>query len=76
MAVRDDRTEWLRVQMYRRMTPEQRIDIAARMFEEALEIVRGSILDWQPDISPEELEREVRRRVLGPELADLGRKQD
>jgi hypothetical protein len=74
MAVRDERTEWLRVQMYRRMTPEQRIDIAARMFEDALSIVRASILDHDPGISPENLEREVRRRVLGPDLADLGRK--
>ena len=71
MAVRDRRTEWLRVQMYRQMSPEERVLIAARMFEDALCIVRSSILDRQPEIGPEELEREVRRRVLPRGFADL-----
>lgn len=70
MAVRDERTEWMRVQMYRRMTPQQRILIAAEMFEEMISIVRSSILDRNPDISPEELQREVRRRVLPRGLAE------
>jgi hypothetical protein len=74
MAIRDERTEWLRVQMYRRMTPEERVNIAARMFEDAVSIVRASILDHHPDISPADLERELRRRVLGPKLAGLSRK--
>lgn len=64
MAVRDKRTEWLRVQIYRRMSGEQRIQIAAEMYEDGVDIVRSSILDRQPDISPEELRREVRRRLL------------
>lgn len=72
MTARDERTERRRVQMYRQMTPEERILIAARMFEDAVSMVRSSILDRHPDISPEELEREVRRRVLPRGLADLG----
>jgi len=75
MAVRGKRTEWLRVQMYRRMTPEERLLIAMQRFEGGLQIVRESILDKRPDIGEEELRLEVRRRVLGRELADLGRKQ-
>ncbi len=71
MAVRDKRTEALRVQIYRRMTPEQRMLIAAQMFEDGVEIVRGSILDRHPDWSPEEVEREVRRRVLPRGMADM-----
>jgi len=59
--------------MYRQMTPEARVLIAARMFESAVSIVRSSILDRHPDVSPEELEHEVRRRVLPRGLADLGR---
>lgn len=51
MAERDPETEWLRVQIYRRMTPQQRIEIAAQMFEEGVDIVRSSILDRDPDIS-------------------------
>lgn len=74
MAQRDRETEWLRVQIYRRMTPQQRIWIAAQMFEDHLDIVRASILDRHPDTPPDELREQVRRRVLGREFADLARK--
>jgi hypothetical protein len=73
MAERDRETEWMRVQIYRRMTPQQRIEIAAQLFEEGASIVRSSILDRDPDISPEELEYQVRRRVLPRGLAELTR---
>ena len=36
MAVCDLETEWLRVQIYRRMTPAERVEIAARMYENAI----------------------------------------
>ena len=42
MAVRDLETEWLRVQIYRRMTPAERVEIAARMYEKAIAFVRPS----------------------------------
>jgi hypothetical protein len=42
MAVRDQRTEWVLVQMYRRLTPQERIWIAAQMFEDGVAIVRSS----------------------------------
>ncbi|MBI3978870.1 MAG: hypothetical protein HY331_11855 [Chloroflexi bacterium] len=71
MAIRDTRTEWLRVQMYRQMSPEERVLVAARMFDEMVAIVRSSVLDRQPGIASEELDREVRRRVLPRGLADL-----
>jgi hypothetical protein len=45
MALRDQRTEWLKVQIYRRMMPGERIETAARISEDALAIVRSSILD-------------------------------
>ena len=75
MAVRDKQTEWLRVQIYRRMTPDQRLLIAMQMSEDGLQIVRESILDRQPDIGEADLRQEVRRRVLGRELADLARRR-
>ena len=64
MAVRDKETEGLRVALYRKMTPEQRILVAAQLFEDGVDIVRSSILDQDPDISPEELHERVRERVL------------
>jgi len=69
MGVRDSQTEWMRVQIYRRMSGEQRIALAAEMFEDGVAIVRASILDRYPDISADELKRQVRRRVLPRGLA-------
>lgn len=71
MAVRDRDTEWLRVQAYRRMTPAERVAIAARIYEDAIALIRSSIRYRNPDISPEDLEFEVRRRVLPHGLAEL-----
>jgi hypothetical protein len=71
MAVRDPGTEWLRVQTYRRMAPAERMEIAARMYEDAISLVRASILYRNPSISPKDLEYEVRRRVLPRGLAEL-----
>jgi len=65
MAQRDKATEWLRVQAYRRMTPQQRIEIAAQMFEDGVSIVRSSILAQQPGIDAQALQRQIRWRVLG-----------
>ena len=67
--MRDRETEALRVAIYRRMTPEQRLTIAMRMFDEGVELVRASILAQEPTISSEERQSRVRERVLGRDLA-------
>lgn len=65
MATRDDlNAERLRVSIYRRMPPEQRLLIAARLFEEGVELVRASIRQQQPEISDQALRQAVRERVL------------
>lgn len=64
MAVRDPQTEGLRIQIYRNMTPQQRILLAAQMYEDGVSTARSAILDRRPDISREELDRQVRRRLL------------
>lgn len=75
MAVRDPGTEWLRVEIYRRMTPAERMEIAARMVEDSVSLVRSSILHRCPGISPDELEYEVRKRVLPRGMAELTEKE-
>jgi hypothetical protein len=70
VAIRDPEIELLRIEAYRRMGGERRIDVTADMFEDGVAIVRASILDQQPDITPEELSQQIRRRVLPPELAE------
>lgn len=64
MAVRDPKNEWVRIKIYRSMTSQQRILLAAQMYEDGINTVRSSILDRRPDISQEELDRQVRRRLL------------
>jgi len=71
MTVRDDeQAERLRVQLYRRMTPQERIQLAAEMFEWGVRMVQDSIKHRQPNITDEELRRQVRRRVLPRGLAE------
>jgi len=65
--MRDHETEALRVAIYWRMTGEQRLAIAMRMFDEGVELVRASILAQEPGISAKELQYRVRERVLGRE---------
>lgn len=57
------------MQLYRRMTPQERIEVAAQMFEWAIAMVRDSIRQRYPDIPPEEL-CQIRRRILPRGLAD------
>jgi hypothetical protein len=57
--------------MYRRMTPAERVGIAAQMYEDAIALLRSSILYRTPDIAPDDLEFEVRRRVLPRGMAEL-----
>jgi hypothetical protein len=64
MAVRDESNEARLVRMYRQMSPAQRSEIAAQMFEDALALVRASIRQSHPHFSHAELETEVRRRML------------
>jgi len=64
MAVRDPKTEQLRVDIYRQMTPQARILIAAQMYDDAMANMRSAILDRHPEYDEIELEREMRRRLL------------
>ncbi len=64
MAVRDPETEQLRVNIYRQMTPQQRMIIAAQLYEEGITNMRAAILDRHPGYSETELAREMRRRLL------------
>ena len=68
MAVCDPQSEWRRVQIYRRITPQQRMLIAAQMYEDGVATARAAILDRRPDISQNELARQLRRRLLSRTL--------
>jgi hypothetical protein len=71
MAQRDPETEWMRVEIYRRMSGGQKIEIAMQMRAQALDMVRASIRMRHPDISDDDLELEVRKRYMPPGMAEL-----
>ncbi len=71
MSVRDPKTEALRNEIYRRMSGSEKIEIAMKMREQALEMVRDSIRRRRPEISEDDLEFEVRKRYLPPGMAEL-----
>jgi len=64
VRTRDRRTEAIRIAIYRRMAPEQKLLIAAKMYDDAVQVVRDSVRDQHPEMSAEEAEIEVRRRVF------------
>ncbi|MBP7962863.1 MAG: hypothetical protein KBG20_08245 [Caldilineaceae bacterium] len=68
MAVRDPEIEKLRVDIYRQMTPQTRILMAAQMYEDAMTNMRSAILDRHPEYDEIELEREMRCRLLSRPL--------
>jgi len=68
MAVRDPKTEQMRVNIYRQMTPQKRMLIAAQLYEDGIANMRSAILDRHPDFSEIELESEMRRRLLSRPL--------
>ena len=68
MAVRDSRTEWLRVKVYRDMTPQKRLDIVCSLNQTMRELALGNIRRVHPDWTLADVRRELRRRILSPEL--------
>jgi hypothetical protein len=51
------------IECYRRMTPEQRLGLAFELSEFSCEFARVGIRSQHPGITPEEVERELRRRL-------------
>jgi hypothetical protein len=57
--------------IFRRMTPAQRIDCAMRFTQFTLEFARATIRSQNPDWTPEQIEREIGRRITGIDVTRL-----
>ena len=68
MAVRDPRTEWIRVKIYRGMTPQHRLRLALDLTDMARRSAISNIRQMHPGIDERGIQRELRRRVLPREL--------
>lgn len=65
MAVRDPKTEWLRVKGYRAMTPQRRFEIAQGLVRTGRMTVERAIARQRPNLSPREFEIELWNRIYG-----------
>lgn len=57
-------------QVYRRMTPAEKLAIVVEMCEESREIARGGIRARHPEYDAAEVEHALHRLLLGDALAD------
>lgn len=57
-----DRTQ---VEIWRKMTPARRLEIAFQMHQFALDVIRVTERNKHPELTPEELNWQVTRRMLG-----------
>lgn len=63
--------EELQLEIFRRMTPEQRVDCALRWTATTLEFARAGIRMQYPDWTPAQVERELGRRITGIDVTKL-----
>lgn len=61
----------LQDEIFRRMTPAERIDCAMRWTAFTLEVARSGIRSQHPDWTPEQVERELGRRITGIDVTRL-----
>ena len=53
---------WKQIEGYRRMTPQQRLQIGFRLYELSRTLVRQGVKHQHPDWDEQQVEREVVRR--------------
>lgn len=66
-----ERAEQIQLEIFRRMTPSERIDCAMRWTAFTLEVARGGIRSQHPDWTDEHVEREIGRRITGIDVTKL-----
>jgi len=54
----------MQIELYRKMTGEQRLNIALGLHALSLDIAREGIRHQHPNASPEEVEQKLRERIL------------
>lgn len=70
MAVRDLKTELIRVKGYRAMAPQQRFEIGQSLVRTGRMTVERAIQRQRPNLSPREFETELWNRIYGRALAE------
>jgi hypothetical protein len=73
MAVREQqrRAEEIQLEIFRRMTPQQRLECCFRWTELTYEFARSAIRQDHPDWTPLQVDREIGRRITGIDVTKL-----
>ncbi len=60
-----DEAQAMRTEIYRSMSPEQKLRISLELYEFARAVAEASIKKYHPDITPEDLKMELIKRFHG-----------
>jgi hypothetical protein len=60
-----EQAEALQVEMWRRLSPEERLRIVFAMIEDGFALVAASIRTTHPEYTPEEFRAALRTRIYG-----------
>jgi hypothetical protein len=63
--------EKLQIEIFRRMTPQERLECCFRWTNLTYDIARSAIRTEHPDWSPERIDREIGRRITGIDVTKL-----
>jgi len=63
--------EELQIEIFRRMTPAQRVDCCLRWTQFTCELARSAIRQEHPDWTQSQVDRELGRRITGIDVATL-----
>lgn len=74
MTPRQKKAYDVQTEIFRRMTPGERIDCALRWTAMTLDIQRSQIRKAHPDWTPLQIDREIGRRITGIDVWELERK--
>ena len=66
-----DRSAEIQLDIFRRMTPSERLDCAFRWTSFTYEIARGAIRGEHPDWTDARVDREIGRRITGIDVTKL-----
>ena len=64
----------VQAQIFRRMTPAERLECCYQWTELAYELARAGVRIQHPEWTPAQVEREVGRRITGLDIDELRRK--
>jgi hypothetical protein len=71
LAGQRSRVEEMQLEIFRRMTPQERLECCFRWTELTYEFARSAIRQEHPDWTAQQVDREIGRRITGVDVTKL-----